>query len=330
MLYSPFHIKSKFQSKCNQEEWSKISQILTFKNIWSLDFIKTAHVTRDSKFYVDKETAIKLIDYLNEIVNKSLSINDIISEQNGPIVIFDSLDYESLTRDIKQYFSSEEGMFARETAKQEKKDLRENERQFAGLFKTSIPTNYKDKHIVSLDFEFVSQKETCTITEIGIAQYKNGQQSHFHFIVEDGTFVKDKTTIKPFVFGKTIAIKQADIRELIENFCSDADYVVGHNIRSEYYVLLNNYNYNMLEDKSYTLLDTEHNFCHNFRIEGEIPKLSVSLEKVCRHLKIKAENLHNAGNDSAYTLKVLLDMGNRIEKKKQKKKKFIHLKTVSS
>ena len=107
-------------------------------------------------------------------------------------------------------------------------------------------------------------------------------------------------TTKKYLFGKTITIHQRDIVSNLESLMPRTRNIilVGHHIRNDLHVL------QILDSNLHAsiegILDTE-------RIASKIlPSISIKLSSILSELQCPFQNLHTAGNDAYFTLRVLL------------------------
>lgn len=168
------------------------------------------------------------------------------------------------------------------------------------FFKVELEATNK---FVSLDFEAFERNQK-KITEVGFSVYENGECKNYHYIVKEniaylnGSFVADNKF--NFAFGKSEILPLKEALSRLSKVLVSTDYLVGHAVGNELKWLRKN-NVELLPDIK--TIDTS-------ILAGGFMKIGqrVSLTRILTYLGIKHNFLHNAGNDSVYTMKALCHM----------------------
>ncbi|CCE63463.1 hypothetical protein TPHA_0E03740 [Tetrapisispora phaffii CBS 4417] len=196
--------------------------------------------------------------------------------------------------------------------------------------------NEKKTILFSIDIE-AYEFDSNVITEIGITIYdprENYQQptifpvfQKYHIIIEESLFLKNKKFVCDFkdcyLHGESYVLKLVEAKNFIQNLINfylkssnEADRtweraLVGHNVKGDLNWLKNigiklpELDFTLTEkdnSDAVHVLDTQIFYQHNF-----YDKYS-SLGKILKLFNISHSFLHNAGNDSYYTLKALIYM----------------------
>lgn len=201
----------------------------------------------------------------------------------------------------------------------EKKEL-DNEKKIRNQeFSTNLANyeiNIDNKKIVAIDFEYnpkalPNEKFNFTsCSECGVTVLENNEIKHYHFFIEDGSHkqglakhLKDK-----FEFGTTETVTSQELQTRLKQLLKGSDYLLCHGMEMEYGILVNN-DINIPE-MNIEILDT----LHMFRKLAENTDLNAyRLKDIVRTCDMDPTNLHNAGNDAAYTMLTFLRMNKEPE-----------------
>lgn len=178
------------------------------------------------------------------------------------------------------------------------------------LFKKrgNLDIDFEFKKIVSIDFEFnASKKGLEAATEFGISIYKNGKIENLHFLIEENYKNKGNRDLqKKFKFGTTQYILKKDVAKKMNEIFKDTDYFLFHELSGDNKIL-KEIGINLEQRPNCELIDTQIFFQTHFRDkESEIK--SPTLKGLLEAFNIPSQNLHNSGNDAAYTLKLFQGM----------------------
>ncbi len=182
--------------------------------------------------------------------------------------------------------------------------------------------NINDKKIISLDFEYRVKKQITFnhCFEFGITIHENKKLNHMHFIIENENLniSKIKTKLQnKFSFGESNRVKLEEVYDILNNLISNTDYLLLHGATNELKILTDN---NIKIPEHISIIDTQktkENFFQD-KLTG------CSLNKLLKSFRIPFKNLHNAGNDAAFTMILFLKMYNKqkLELKKKIKNKI--------
>lgn len=197
-----------------------------------------------------------------------------------------------------------------EKVKALQEDVAERKRESRKAFaeQASLARDFNNAKTVSIDFEFRYNKHTnhYMITEVGISTLLNGKDTiSEHYLIKENYESKFKRDMQDkFLFGKTHFLNNKDIKDLINKRIEDANFLVFHEKREDFAILKQlNVSDELLS--KIDIVDTQDCYKWNFKKKG---KFGESLDNLLSEFKIKAEYLHNAGNDAKYTLDLLLKM----------------------
>jgi hypothetical protein len=266
-----------------------IQKFMNSKNLIEIGIFRKMY-THDSAVYIDEETFIK---YLNELRQHfGLKAKPAIYAKCHVPICEDSFSIESLEQ-LREF--EDHVKYA---------NIEKNKQRSAkmSLLNQPLPTNFVNKKLMAIDFEFIPMGNDVEPVEMGITIEINGMRACFNY-----SFVN--TTKENFNFGKTINVDKSSILSIFEEHFSGVDYLVGHNIQSEFKV----FKHLGLDESLFDnvkFIDTanvtknEFHFLNSDHIKNETASLRTSL----RTFSIPYTYLHVAGNDSAYTMDVLNHM----------------------
>lgn len=266
-----------------------IQKFMNSKNLIEIGIFRKMY-THDSAVYIDEETFIK---YLNELRQHfGLKAKTAIYAKCHVPICEDSFSIESLEQ-LREF--EDHVKYA---------NIEKNKQRSAkmSLLNQPLPTNFVNKKLMAIDFEFIPMGNDVEPVEMGITIEINGMRACFNY-----SFVN--TTKENFNFGKTINVDKSSILSIFEEHFSGVDYLIGHNIQSEFKV----FKHLGLDESLFDnvkFIDTanvtknEFHFLNSDHIKNETASLRTSL----RTFAIPYTYLHVAGNDSAYTMDVLNQM----------------------
>lgn len=317
-LYSVKRIKSFFGNKNKHITTKQISDFFSDVNLYETIGI--------GNFYLDKN--IKKMVYLNEDDLHRLCLLAHFKLQGD--FSFDKLEHHPLGDNIltRQAKSSQEyrNLLIEHYKSPEMVALSKEEKQLASKNKlhnqefSSNIANYEieiaNKKIVAIDFEY-NPKTLATenfnftsCSECGVSVLENNEMKHYHFFIEDGShkqgiakYLKDK-----FEFGQTETITSEQLKIKLNDIFKGADYMLCHGMEIEYTIL--NGNDIKIANMNIEILDTLHMFK---KLASDTELNAYRLKDILRACDMDPLNLHNAGNDAAYTLLTFLRMNKEPE-----------------
>lgn len=181
------------------------------------------------------------------------------------------------------------------------------QKKFETLF--DINFDYKDKKIVAFDFEFkpdvLNKFEFKNTFEVGISVQDGSNINSYHYIVEENSNLKEgkkRELQSSFNFGKSEYVSFNSLNEIIQKHIDSNDLIIVHEHSNDLRILdSNNINYDIKNVK-----DTQYIYSKHFRKPEE--EQSKTLKKLLDDHNIIYKNLHNAGNDSRFTLMLFKSM----------------------
>jgi len=232
-----------------------------------------------------------------------------------------SKEYNDLL--IEHYKSPEIAELIKKEKELANKNKIQNQKFATNIANYEIDIN--NRKIVAIDFEY-NPKRTSTekfnfisCSECGVTILENNQIKHYHFFIENGSHkqgiakhLKDK-----FEFGQTEVVTSDQLKIKLNEIFKGADYMLCHGMEIEYTIL--NRNGIKIENMNIQILDTLHMF-KNLATGNELN--SYRLKDIVRSCNMKTTNLHNAGNDAAYTMLTFLRMNKEPEIMKENIKKL--------
>lgn len=342
MLYSINQIQSKLASNpVYRDSKTEIMKFFHVNNIFNELGVKEVYTSDEHPPVFLQEKDIKNIcllasdkfnlefDYLKlyEGVRPLVSIPE---DQNGlkKYVLNNTTDLEKIIEEHKNTSNYGKMEQQKENKRQEKKDKdaevlakyieNKKKKEWEEFDRaTNLSRDIFNKKIISIDFEFFLNKKqkTHTVTEVGITAHQNGVFASVHFLVE-GEYQKKKNQAlqRRFAFGETKVIKANQVKPLLEAVLKDPDFVLFHEQREDYEILTK---MGIKIPESVAVIDTQ--LCHKryFREKGTPPN-GETLENLLERFNVKSKDLHNAGNDSYFTLKLLFEMKKTLDLNNEK------------
>jgi hypothetical protein len=195
--------------------------------------------------------------------------------------------------------SKEEQKIIREKMKQKEINKVKKKQE---LFNTAVSNKEK---ILCFDVEKYESKQKHVL-EIGFTTLQDNVFSTTNLIILDnihlknGKFVDNNQDFNLFGQDKIVSLSEA--KEILKKEMEDSSYIVGQDISNDFKVVPNIY--------SKEVFDTQYSFIHSEL--GFTGKSCIGLKKLLDTLEIQHSHLHNASNDSYFTLLVALKISNRI------------------
>lgn len=177
---------------------------------------------------------------------------------------------------------------------------------------TNLKRDFTQGKLLSIDFEFYLKNKNHTITELGLTIFENNQLKSEHYLVEEFyQMKKNKNLQNSFQFGETKIVKLEEIKKILKEHLKDATYILFHEQREDYEILNG---LNIIIKPECAVIDTQLCYKRYFRERGTLPN-GEPLEVLLDSFKVNYKHLHNAGNDSYYTLLLLNAMSQSLENK---------------
>lgn len=173
-----------------------------------------------------------------------------------------------------------------------------------------VDRNLHHKKTVCIDFEY----SNLDVFEFGITTYENSELSHNHYLIKEN-YIHKKTSPElqfKFGFGESNMVNESQVESIIKNHLKDADYLLFHGHGNDYLILCK-YGFELEKAENLKMIDTIHFYQDNFKQrKGD----AANLKKMLYEFNIPHENLHNSGNDAAFTMELFLEMHRRITHKR--------------
>lgn len=185
---------------------------------------------------------------------------------------------------------------------------------------TNLNRDFMNNKVVSIDFEFfINKDDSYTPTELGISISENGKIESYHFLIKEHYEKKRNKTLQgKFDFGQTQIVSESQIGMLLEYAIKDSKYILFHEQREDSQIFQQ---VNVAIPNTVDVLDTQLCYKRYFRKKGSLPN-GEKLESLLSMFKIEYKHLHNAGNDSYYTLVLLQKMAQTYKNKNESSKKM--------
>lgn len=290
MIFNITRIKTTFM---DVEPFASNSELRDeFKKIFNLEFLFSNNIVNSICFFnqnlhISSDSANILLDYVNNKFNTSFNIEQLKQYGKYSNEKLEFLKIQSF-EDFKYFFGLSH------------KEKIEKEEQVKRQFEAPLPLDLTNKKLLSIDFEYRQTKENIEIHEMGITVSFNNDFSYFHYMTE-----AKKLNYQSFNFGESIVINKEDFLPIFESHLTDIDYIIGHSINMEYKVLTAN-KFDCSKIDFIPFIDTSVALRNEFNIykngKKRNQKESLALQYALKAFEIEFSNLHNAGNDSAYSL----------------------------
>lgn len=311
IYYKVGSLKNRFKEQNPEIKPDLIKKFFSEKNLlenysvntfYIVDKIKSAFINEDDSSRLCLLATLKFggVFELKDI--KSLNVSYSLKS-------FNAYNIEDLKRNLIEHYKNP--VFVEKIRKE--KEILNSKKIHNQLFSKDID-NYNidinNKKIVAIDFEFnpiISNNnyDLKYCSECGISILENEKVTAYHFSIEDGfhKYGNSKDLINKFEFGETEVIKSQDLIVLLKNIMKDADYLLCHGMETEYTIITKNGIDISINNTK--VLDTLRMFK---KFDPDEKLNSYRLKDIVRVYGMNDSNLHNAGNDAAYTLKTFLEM----------------------
>lgn len=311
-LYKLESIRNYFQTKLSKDkDYQKIKNDIS--QFFSPEFLINHYLL--DRVLLDKHYTINMLiseelfsehlSKFNEKFNFNLDLNT--RKVNKFSSFYNEKDY--IIYDVKEtpvnfnnilneHYKNKE---IREIIHSKKESMRiEKERKihFKSAMVEDFPNDLERKKILSIDFEY--DKET--LYEVGISLYHNGLTLNKYYITNLKQGSRDNQF--QYKFGESMVVSEANIIRLLKRYLNQSDYLLLHGGYNDI-LILNKFNVELSDYPNLKILDTYQLYPKYFN-EGKID--NSSLVSILQRFEINHEHLHNAGNDSNYTLKAFLRM----------------------
>lgn len=312
-IYRLFSIKENFLKNCEQENSKKMSAFFQLENLFKNLEIKNIYVKKDhiNSILLDQEAIDKIKLY------SKIKFN-IVPDEIG--LISDSIEYDKnkfnklkvnnpddVLSIIKEHMDQDHIKKLKRVKKDQQKSSVIKKELMRSRINTDFDKDFLNKKVVSIDFEYFN----LDVYEIGVATLENGKLNYNHYLIEEN-FINKKT--KPdkqfmFNFGESEIIPEIMISSIISNHLDNVDYLLSHGYSNDY-LILKKYGLDLEKEEKLQITDTVLYYQKHFNKEQGN---ALNLKAMLNIFNIESKILHNAGNDAAYTLELMLEMHNRIK-----------------
>lgn len=295
MIYNFSVLKSTFLNQSifveNRDLAAQFKLLFNEQDLFDKGLVSSFCIFED-KIHIGKNSLIPIIDY----VNKSFSIELQVSTFKK---------YAKFSKEKLEFFdvsSHEEFKIIFNDIEQKRIAIRQEKKAaFAEKFEAPLPISLEGKKILSLDFEYRDSSKKIEIFEMGVTISVDGLVSHFHYTTT-------KKRMETFKFGTSVLVTHDDFAPILINHLKDVDFIIGHALPIEFKIL-RHCNFDMSQIEHIKCIDTSsviYNECESIAAKSA-KNHYISLKDALKALKVNhfSSYLHNAGNDSAYTLELL-------------------------
>lgn len=298
-LYNTTELKRAVQRQNPEKDRDAISMFFGNKNYYDHFMLEKVYFDNEhiNVNYIEEDFVLKLVMLAKLNMGLSVNLNKIAFVKMKPTIsVFKCKGYRQYLEISKmKYREVIETVKNRKLVKIEKITSRLAEH-------SSFDFDVDNRKIMSLDFEFFGTHATIdNVSEAGIAISNKGQLSYTHYIIKDPEKIKSEKKLKlqsKFNFGHSLYTTRDELKLIIVKEIQNTHYLVSHSINSESNILKRS----KVNLEHLKLLDTT-----------ELQKNFNTIDKAIlkNHLiyhEIPFHHLHNAGNDAAYTLQLVLKM----------------------
>lgn len=298
-LYNTTELKFAIQKQNPSKDKDAISMFFGNKNYYENFGLEKAYFDNErvNVNYIEEDFVLKLIMIAKLNMHLSINLDNIPFVKFKPkISVFTCKSHQHYLELAKQKYREVSKVVQHRKA--EKVENIANQAAERGCLDFDV-SNVK---IVSLDFEFFgAYAKIDNVSEAGIAVSNKGVISYQHYIITEPDKIKSDKKLKlqnKFNFGESIHITTDELKIILLNELRHAHYLVSHSINSESNILKRS----KIKIEHLKLLDTM-SLQKNFKtIDKAILKNHLTYHEIPFH------HLHNAGNDAAYTLQLVLKM----------------------
>lgn len=319
-LFRIYSIKDNFMKAFHPNKRRDAAPFFHLQNLFQSIQIDSLYMSNShiNSIMVDEDALSKIQIFTKLKFGIDVDIKDFLTEA----VLFDSQKHtkfkinnpSDVTRVIKNHMEQDH---IKKIIRLKKDTIRESSIK-KEVLRSKIYNNH-DKNIhkkktVSIDFEYIN----LDVFELGVSVYENGEQNNYHYLIKEN-YIKKKT--KPdlqfkFNFGQTDVIPEIMISDIVKFHLKDADYLLLHG-HSNDYLILRKYGLDLEQEEKMKIMDTILYYQKYFDpAQGD----AFTLKRMLHMFDIKPIDMHNSGNDSAFTMKLYLEMHSQNEKNLKKKK----------
>lgn len=287
----------------------KILAFVAFDSLFSKKIISTVYISYDSRFFVDQQGYTELSEAIFEEFSIEIEpINRTIDIEC--MIIHNYHSFKDIMSQVKIIRATEEGKEHNRQFFLKQQKLKEKHEKLKKRLYSPLPDNISASRLIAIDFEY-DQNKNHLIFECGITKYLNGQFQYEHYLIEENyKNKKDYALQLQFHFGTSVVVSMENLLVILNKALTETDYLIGHCVFSEYLVL-KHHGLDIFEFKQLKCMDTQKIFNANFIFNPQ--HTNISLINLLSLFNITPENLHNAGNDAAYTMMAFMKMVDAID-----------------
>ena len=298
-LYNTTELKRAIQRQNPDKDKDAISMFFGNKNYYEHFGLEKVYFDNEhiNVNYIEEDFVLKLIMLAKLNMGISVNLNKIPFVKFKPTIsVFNCKGHQQYLEISKMKYRE-----VVETVKNRKLDKRENIACKIAE-RACLDFDVNATKIMSLDFEFFGTNAKIeNVSEAGIAISNKGTISYNHYIIKEPEKTKSEKKLKlqsKFNFGSSLSITQDELKLIIMKELQNSHYLVSHSINSESNILKRS----KIKLEHLKLLDTT-DLQRNFK-----PIDKATLKNHLTYHEIPFHHLHNAGNDAAYTLQLVLKM----------------------
>jgi hypothetical protein len=225
-------------------------------------------------------------------------------------------DYDSYKEVIAEYYRDPVRIEKHRLQKEKENENKIHNQSFA-VNADNCDIDVTNKKVVAIDFEYDGNRLSYNgysmkfCSECGISILENNEIKNYHYYITDGSHKTGiaRHLVDKFEFGTTQYVTSEELISILNKVFHDADYFLAHGMETEYTIVTKN---NIdLHKGNMELLDTYRMFS---KLDEDKVLKSYRLKDIMRTCNMNTENVHNAGNDAAYTLMTFMQMNYNKEK----------------
>jgi len=281
------------------------SDFMEFESLFSEKIISIVFVSYDYKFYVNASGYAEIANFVFdkygfhiEPVYKTIDV-DCLSIDNY-------CSFEHLRIQVNALLNTSEAVLKKQQLLEFQQQQNRLQKELTKNLSKPLPDSLNGVHLMSLDFEY-DQNKNYAIFECGVTKSINGTVQYDHYLVDEHYKSKKNYELQlQFQFGESKVVSMQELMIILKQSLANVDYLVGHCLLSEY-LILKHYGLDIFNEfEQLQCLDTQKIFQEKFK--SGLVHSNLSLSSLLELFDIEFEHLHNAGNDAAYTMTVLIKM----------------------
>lgn len=312
-IYRVFSIKDNFLKNCPNEKCKEIAPFFQLKNLFKNIEIKNMYLSSNhiNSILLDEDALekIRLIAKLkyNIVPDEEKLMFESLEFNQKEFKKFNVNDQNEVLQIIKDHMEQDHIKKLKLAKREQQRESILKKELIKSKLESKFDFNFLNKKIVSIDFEYFN----LDVYEIGVSTYYEGEKTYNHYLINEN-YINKKTEPEKqfkFKFGNTEIIPEIMISAVIQDHLRDVDYILSHGYSNDY-LILKKYGLDLEKEDKLKILDTVLYYQKHFN-NKQVNALT--LKSMLNMFNIESTLLHNAGNDSAYTLDLMLEMHRRIK-----------------